>query len=56
MTVADALKNIDNKINLNQAQYDVDRLATKMFAYYSGDLTKGKYWTGEDLGYKSKCT
>ena len=56
MTAADPLKNIDNKINVNQAQYDVDRLATKIFAYYSGDLTKCKYWSGEDLGYKSKCT
>ena len=52
MTVADQLKIIDT----NQAQYDVDRWATKISAYYSGDLTKYKYWTGEDLGYKSKCS
>ena len=56
MTVADQLKIIDSKINANQAQYDVDRGATKISAYYSGDLTKYKYWTGEDLGYKSKCS
>ena len=40
MTVADQLKIIDNKINPNQAQYDLDRLAAKISAYASGDLRK----------------
>ena len=52
MTVADQLKIIDNKINANQAQYDLDRLAAKISAYSSGDLRKYEYLTGEDLGYK----
>ena len=52
MTVADQLKIIDNKINPNQAQYDLDRLAAKISAYTSGDLRKYEYLTGEDLGYK----
>ena len=52
MTVTDQLKIIDNKIKANQAQYDLDRLAAKIFAYSSGDLRKYKYLTGEDLGYK----
>ena len=33
MTVADQLKIIDNKINANQVQYDLDRLAAKISAY-----------------------
>ena len=32
MTVADQLKMIDNRINANQAQYDLDRLADKISA------------------------
>ena len=52
MKVADQLKIIDNKIEANQAQYDLDRLAAKRSAYSSGDLRKYEYLTGEDLGYK----
>ena len=40
MTVTDQLKIIDNKIKANQAQYDLDRLAARIFAYSSGDLRK----------------
>ena len=32
MTVAEQLKIIYNKIDENQAQYDLDRLATKIYA------------------------
>ena len=32
ITVTDQLKIIDNKINANQAQYDLDRLAAKISA------------------------
>ena len=52
MTVADQLKVIDNKIESNQAQDDLDRLAAKISAYASGDLRKYEYLTGEELGYK----
>ena len=52
MTVTDLLKIVDNKIKVNQAQYDLDRLAAKISAYSSGDLRKYEYLTGEDLGYK----
>ena len=38
MTVTDQLKIIDNKRKANQAQYDLDRLASKISAYSSGDL------------------
>ena len=52
MTLTDQLKIIDNKIKVNQAQYDLDRLAAKISAYSSGDLREYRYLTGEDLGYK----
>ena len=52
MTVTDQLKIIDNKIKANQAQYDLGRLAAKICAYYSGDLRKYEYLTGEDWQYK----
>ena len=53
MIVTDQIKIIDSKIKENQAQYDLDRLAAKIFAYSSGDLRKYGYLTGEDLGYRS---
>ena len=52
MTVTDQLKIIDNKIKVNQSQYDLDRLTAKISADSSGDLRKYGYLTGEDLGYK----
>ena len=51
MTVTDQLTIIDNKIKANQAQYDLDRLAAKISAYFSGDLRKYEYLTAEYLGY-----
>ena len=54
MTVTDQLKIIDNKIKVNQSQYDLDRLAAKISAYSSDDLRKYEYLTGEDLGYKRR--
>ena len=38
MTVTDRLKIIDNKIKVNQAQYDLDRLTAKTSVCFSGDL------------------
>ena len=52
MTVSDQLKIINNKIKANHAQYDIDRLAAKISACFSGDLRKHEYLSGEDLGYK----
>ena len=52
MTLTDQFKIIGNKIKANQAQYDLDRLAVKIFALSSSDLRKYEYLTGEDLGYK----
>ena len=50
MTVTNQHKTIDNKINSNQAQYDLDRLSDKISEYSSGELRKYEYLTGEDLG------
>ena len=52
MTVINQLKIIDNKIEANQGQYDLYRLAAKISAYSSGDWRKYVYLTSEDLGYK----
>ena len=52
MTVTDQLKVIGNKIKANQAQHDLDRLATKIPALPSNDLRKYEFLTGEDLGYR----
>ena len=54
MTVTDQLKIIDDKSKANQAQYDLNRLSAKVSALSSGELRKYKYFTGEDLWYKSK--
>ena len=53
MTVTDQIKIIDNKIKVNQAQYDLDRLAAKISALSSGELRKYEYLTGKDLGHRS---
>ena len=50
MTVADQLKIIDNKIRTNQAEYNLDRLATRIFAYSSGDLRKYEHLSGGNMG------
>ena len=56
MTVTDQIKNIDNKIKANQAQYDLDRLEAKISAYSSSDLRKYEYLKGGDLGHKPSVT
>ena len=50
MTVTDQLNIVDNKINANQAQYEVGRLAAKISALSSGQLRKYDNLTGEDSG------
>ena len=50
MTVTDRLKIIDNKIKVNQAQCDLDRLTAKTSVCFSGDLRKYQ----SDFNYDSK--
>ena len=59
MTLTYELKIIDDKIKVNQAQYDLDREAAKIFPLSSKELDiyeystiKKKKITGKDLGYK----
>ena len=52
MTLTEQVKNLDDKIKANKAQYDLDREAGKISALSSGELEKYEYLTGEDLGYK----
>ena len=43
---------LNKKIMQNEAQYDSDRKAAKIFALSSNNLDKYEYLTGEDLGLK----
>ena len=54
MTVTDQIKILDDKIKLNQAQYDLGREAAEISALSPKDLLE-KYGnlTGEDLGHKT---
>ena len=52
MKLTDELKILDDKIKLNQAQYDLSREAAKISALLSKNLDKYKCLIGEDLGYK----
>ena len=52
MTVTDQIKILNRKMKQNEAQYDLDRKATKVSALSSNNLDKHEYLTGEDLGLK----
>ena len=51
MKLTAQVKIINDKIKANEAQYDLDREASKTSALSSGELEKYEYLTGEDLGY-----
>ena len=52
MTRKEQVKILDDKIEANNAQYNLDRLNAEISAYSSGDLPKYEYLTNKDLGYK----
>ena len=52
MTITDQIKILDKKILQNEAQYNLDITAAKIFALSSNNLDKYEYLTGEDLGLK----
>ena len=57
MTLTDGLKILDDKVNANQAQYDLGWEAAKISALFSNDLLeKHEYLTGEDLGHRPSST
>ena len=45
-------KVLNDKIEANNAQYNLDRMNAEISAYSSGDLPKYEYLTKKDLGYK----
>ena len=54
MKLTDELKIFDDKINANQARYDLAREAAKTSALSSRNLDKYEYFTGGDLRYKPR--
>ena len=52
MTRKEQVKILDDKIEANNAQYNLDRLNAEISVYSSGDLSKYEYLTKKDLGYK----
>ena len=52
MRLTEQAKILDDKIKVNQPQYELDREAVKISALSSGELEKYQYLTGEDLEYK----
>ena len=52
MTRKEQIKILDDKIEANNAQYDLDRINAEISAYSSGDIPKYEYLTKKDLGYK----
>ena len=52
MTVTDQIEILNRKIKQNEAQYDLDRKAAKIFALSYNNLDKYEYLTGEDLDLK----
>ena len=52
MTRKEQNKILDDKIEANNAQYNLDRMNAEILAYSSGDLPKYEYLTKKDFGYK----
>ena len=52
MTCKEQVKILNDKIEANNAQYNLNRMNAEISAYSSGDLPKYKYLTKRDLGYK----
>ena len=52
MTRKEQVKILDDKIEANNAQYNLHRMNAEISAYSSGDLPKYEYLTKKDLGYK----
>ena len=53
MTKSDQIKILNNKIKVNNAQYDINRLNAEISAYSSGDIDKYEFLIKQDLKYKT---
>ena len=52
MTNSDQIKILNNKVKVNNAQYDINRLNAEISAFSEGDLDKYEFLTRKDLKYK----
>ena len=52
MTRKEQVKILDDKIEANNAHYNLDGMNAEISAYSSGDFPKYEYLTKKDLGYK----
>ena len=52
MTLTEQLKILDDEIKSNQAQYDLDRLASKISSLSPSELERYEYFTGKYLVYR----
>ena len=52
MTRKEQNKILNDKIEANNAQYNLDRMNAEISAYSSGNLSKYEYLTKKDLNYK----
>ena len=52
MTNSNQIKILNNKIKVNNAQYDINRLNAEISAFSEGDLDKYEFLTRKDLKYK----
>ena len=53
MSMSKKIKQIDNKIELNKAQYDLNRQTANISALSSGDISKYELLTGKDVYQKN---
>ena len=49
MSISEKIKAINNKIDQNEAQYNLDRKTTKISALSSGNVSKYEFLTGKDV-------
>ena len=52
MTKSDEIKILSNKIKVNNAQYDLDRINVEISVYCNGDSDKYEFLTKQNLKYK----
>lgn len=49
MNISQKIKEINDRIEQNKAQYDLDRKTAMTSAFSSGNVSKYKFLTGEDV-------
>ena len=49
MIISEKIRTVDNKIEQNEAQYDLDRQTAKISALSSGNVSKCEFLTGRGV-------